>query len=70
MLSHIPLFATPWTVANQVPLFWLLAIPINEKHHVYADHYEEIEPKVEVVDGYEFKTRQFKWIPPKYIGEE
>ena len=31
------LFATPWTVANQVPLFWLLAIPINEKHHVYLD---------------------------------
>lgn len=48
---------------------------LNEKHHIYSDHYEEIEPKITgtaEIDGkiIEFKERQFKWIPPKYLEEE
>lgn len=48
-------------------------VDLNEKHHIYADHYEEIESTIDKVveldngKKFEFKTRQFKWIPPKQL---
>ena len=45
-------------------------IDLNEKYHTYYDHYEEIEPTIEIIEGFEFKTRNFKWVPPKMLGEE
>lgn len=49
-------------------------VDLNEKYHVYTDHYEEIEPKIEEeieLDGQKtiFKRRQFKWVAPKMLGE-
>ena len=44
-------------------------IDLNEKYHIYADGYEEVEPTVTYADGFEFRERNFKWIPPKMLGE-
>ena len=39
-------------------------IEANEKHHVYAAGYKEVEP---TIDKWGFKTRHFEWIPPEYL---
>lgn len=48
---------------------------LNEKYHIYTDHYEEVESEIEAVieideEKQEFKRRKFKWIAPKYLNEE
>lgn len=39
----------------------------NEKLHIYAEGYKELEP---IYDEFGFKQRRFEWIAPKYLNEE
>ena len=64
--EEIPIYIT--TDLGSAFKLWC-PVELNEKHHVYADHYEEIEPTVTEVDGFEFKERNFQWVPPKMLGE-
>lgn len=65
--NFVPIYKTN-NLKNKFKLW--CPLDLNEKHHIYADHYEEIEPSITCVDGFEFKERRFKWIPPKYLDKE
>lgn len=42
-------------------------VELNEKHHVYTDCFQEIEPTERRLGDFVYKERQFKWMPPKYL---
>lgn len=42
-------------------------VALNEKYHIYTDHYEEDETIEEKIDETTFMTKTYKWIPPKQL---
>jgi hypothetical protein len=42
-------------------------VALNEKYHIYTDHYEEDEFIEEKIGETIFMTKTYKWIPPKQL---
>lgn len=42
-------------------------VSLNEKYHIYTDHYEEDKSIEKKIGDETFMTKTYKWIPPKQL---